>query len=132
MDQGPLVTEQIAAADRFLTQLREYVPVQAAFWGKDSEDGRWDLYVASDQIDDKNFDLVYGEVIRISGVMKDPNFDPFQVKLIKFCDPMAQAAMDIHRRYPGRAVARFNGGAFGRSGVIDVYIYPSPAAVGGT
>ena len=132
MDQGPLVVEQIDAGARFLSEFEKHAPVRAAFWGKDSDEGRWNLYMASDQIDDTNFDIAYGEVIRISGKMKDPNFDPFRVKIIWVSDPMVQAVLDFHRRFPGRSVAHFNDQAFARAGVEDVYIYPSPVAVSGT
>ena len=79
MDQGPLVTEQINAGARFLGAFQKYLPVQAAFWLKDSEEDAWSLYVASDQITDDNFDVAYGEVVQIAGALQDPWFDPFQV-----------------------------------------------------
>ena len=135
MDQGSLVNEQIAAqiaaAGTFLSELEKSVHVQVAFWGKDSEDGRWNLYVAPDQVDETEFYDIYGDVIRISGEMNDPYFDPFQVKLVKWNDPLAQAATDIHRRYPNRAVVRSNTHTFASFRLGEVYIYPSPAAVGG-
>ena len=77
MDQGPLVTEQIDAGSRLIKAFDRYAPVQAAFWVKEGEDGQWFLYLASDRIDDSNFDLAYGEVIRLLGtgphLWLDPN-----------------------------------------------------------
>ena len=46
------------------------------------------------------------------------------VKLVPTSDPLAQAALDIHRRYPGRTATRF-GGKVGGIGVDGVYIYPA-------
>ena len=82
MDPGPLVSHQIEAGARFLVEFERYVPIQAAFWFKDNEESTWWLYVASDQITDENFDLAYGEVVRIAGVLQDPWFDMFLVKVI--------------------------------------------------
>lgn len=129
MDQGPLVIEAIDAGAELVRRLDKYVPVQAAFWVKDSEEGQWYLYIASDQIsdqiDDKNLDVAYGEVLRLAGQMASPYLDPFQVKLIPTSDSLAQAALDIHRRYLGRMATRFGGKNFGGMGVDGVYIYPA-------
>src|SRR5258708_16795052 len=125
MDQGPLVAEPIDAGARFLREFDKYLPVQAAFWLKDGEDGEWNLYVASNQITDDNFDVAYGEVVRIAGVLRDPMFDPFQVKVIGMDDPLAKAALDVQRRYPGRTPIPVHGKTFGRLPVEEGYIYPS-------
>ena len=129
MDQGPLVREQIDAGRQFLTEFEKQIPVQAAFWLKQGEEGRWDLYVASDQIDDQTIKVAYREVLRVAGQMRDPNFGPFQVKAIGIDDPFAQAALDVLRRYPGRVAAHFHNRIFGGVGVEEVYIYPSPIPV---
>jgi hypothetical protein len=129
MDQDALVIEQIDAGARFLCEFQKYLPVQAAFWLKESDEGEWSLYVASDLITDDNFDVAYGEVLRIAGELHDPWFDPFQVKLIGIHDPLARAALDLQRRYPGRTPTRFPGTTFGGIGVEEVYVYPSPLPV---
>ncbi|OWK36493.1 hypothetical protein [Fimbriiglobus ruber] len=132
MDQGPLVIDQLDAGARFLDEFQKYVPVQAAFWLKESDEGEGSLYVASDKITDDNFDVAYGEVLRIAGVLHDPHFDPFQVKLIGADDPLAKAALDVHRRYPGRTASRFYGKVFGGLPVDEVYLYSSPIPVPAT
>jgi hypothetical protein len=124
MDQGPLVIDQIDAGARFLGEFQKYAPVRAAFWLKESDEGEWSLYVASDKITDDNFDEGYGEVLRIAGMLRDTPFDPFEVKLIGVDDPLAKAALDIHRRHPGRVATRFHGKVFGGLPVDEVYIYP--------
>jgi len=129
MDQGPLVSEQIDAGARFLGEFQKYLPIQISFWLKESDEGEWNLYVASDQITDDNFDVAYGEVVRIAGQLRDPWFDPFQVKLIGANDPLAQAALDIQRRFPGRMPTRFHGKIFGGVSVDEVYVYPSSIPV---
>jgi hypothetical protein len=129
MDQGPLVNEEIEAGARFLAEFQKYAPVQAAFWLKRSDEGECSLYVASDQITDDNFDVAYGEVVRISGEMQDPYFDMFRVKLIGADDPLARAALEVHRRYAGARPTRFRGNTFGGVGVDEVYIYPTPLPI---
>jgi hypothetical protein len=129
MDQGPLVTGQIDAGARFLGEFQKCIPVQVAFWLKEGEAGNWYLYVASDQITDDNFDVVYGEVVRIADQIRDPFFDIFQVKVIGADDPLAQAVLDIRGQYPGPVARRLHGKVFGGVPVAEVYIYPSPIPV---
>ena len=129
MDQGPLVSEQIDAGARFLGEFQKYAPVQAAFWLKESDTGEWYLYVASDQITDDNFDVAYGEVLRIADAMADPWFDPFQVKLINVNDPQAMSVLAIQPRHPRRIATRIHGHAINGLPFEEVYIYPSPIPV---
>lgn len=117
MDQGSVVREEIDAGAKFLAEFEKQFPIQAAFWLKEDE-GRWYLYVASDQINDQNVRLAYREVIRVAGAMRDPNFDP-----------LALAALEILRRYPGRSAAHLRQRNFGGLGIEEGYIYPSPIPV---
>jgi hypothetical protein len=129
MDKGPLVNEQINAGVRFLAEFQNYLPIQSAFWLKESENGRWYLYVASDQITDENFDVVYGEVGRLAEVIRDPNFDVFQVKVIGADDSLAKAVLEMQKRYPGRSPLRFHDKTFGGHNFEEVYVYPQPIPV---
>ena len=128
MDQGPLVTERVDAGNRFLAEYQNCFPLKAAFWLKDCEDGEWNLFVASDQITDDNFDLAYGEVVRITGILQDPWFDLFQVKVIGVDEPLTKAVLEIQQRYPGRTPRRYHGKSMGGVTVDEVYIYPTPLA----
>lgn len=129
MDQGPLVIDQIDAGARFLGEFQKHKPVQAAFWLKEDDDGERSLYVASREITDDNFDLAYGEVLRVAESMGDPPFDPFQVKLIGVDDPLAEVAMDLQRQHPGRTAPRLLGRTFGSRPVEEFYLYPTPIPV---
>ncbi|HWG47094.1 MAG TPA: hypothetical protein VN688_30295 [Gemmataceae bacterium] len=126
MDQGPLVEQQLEAGIRFLSEFHKYAPVQIAFWLKETDEGAWYLYVASDQITDENCDDGYGEVVRIMAMMRDPWLDMFQVKLIGADEPLAKAVTDLQRRYPSRTPARFFNKTFGYISAEEVCIYPSP------
>jgi hypothetical protein len=129
MDQGPLVIEEIEAGAQLVREFDRYAPVKAAFWLKASDEDQRYLYLASDRIDDTNFDLAYGEVLRVAGEIQSPYLDPFRVMVISGDDPLALAAAELNNRFPGRLPTRFGGTRFGGLTVDDVYIYPSPIAV---
>jgi len=126
MDYEPLVTERIEAGARFLREFDKYAPVSAAFWLKESERRFWHLYIASDEITDENFDLAYGEVVRIARELRDPWFDSLRVKVIGTDKPLAQAALDRQRLSPGQTLPRIYDTLFGGVWVDEAYIYPSP------
>ena len=104
------------------------VPVKAAFWVKDGDGGRWYLYIASDQFENQSLGAGYGEVLRLAAEIESPYLEPSQVKLIPASDPLAQATLDIHRRYPSRMATRLGANNFGGSGVDAVFIYPASVA----
>ena len=117
MDQGPLVKEQIEAGAKFLDEFHKYAPVCAAFWIKKNEDSPWELYVASEHINEKNTKLTYGEVLRISGMMTDPNFNPFRVTLLPADDPMVKTALDLYKLYPIGRMIKYDGWYFGKMSI---------------
>src|SRR5438067_929711 len=106
MDQGPLVIEQIEAGAELARQFDKRTPLQAAFWLKESGDGQWFLYLASDDINDSNFDLAYGEVLRLLGRGPHMWLDPFQVKVTGTDDPVAKEILAILHKYPGKLATR--------------------------
>ena len=122
MDQGQLVSEEIDAGAELVRRLDQYAPVKA------SKEKQWYLYIASDQITDTNRGAAYGQVLRLAGELAGPYFDPFLVKLIPTSDPLAQAALEIHRRYPSGLVIRLGGTSFVGMGVDSVYLYPASVA----
>lgn len=127
MDQGPLVTEQIDAGAQLAAEFHsQYCPLKAVFWLKESESWQWYLYLASDEIDDTNFDLAYGEVIRILGPGPHMWLDPFQVKVSGLDDPLVQAVLDIQHKYATRLPTRLRNRVLGGLSAEEVYIYALP------
>lgn len=124
MDQMPLVSDETKAGEEFVRRLDEHFPVLAAFWLKDSEGGPWYLHIASERIDDGRIREAYGTVMQVAREIANPYLDPFRVKLIPAADPLAQAALDIHRRYPMRMATRLGVASFGGIGVDGVFLYP--------
>src|SRR4051794_36641962 len=103
MDQGPLVNRQIQAGQWFVGEFNKYKPVKAAFWLVPEGEQDWFLYVASDRIDDSNFDLAYGEVVRITSAARNPWLNPFRVKVVGADDPVAAALAKFAGQYPGQS-----------------------------
>jgi hypothetical protein len=132
MDKGPLVNEEVAAAERFLVEFNKSYPVQVAFWLKDGDTENWFLHVVSDQITDENFDVAYGEVVRIDGERPDPWFDCLRVKVLGEDEPLAKAVKELRRRYPLDKPARFFKETIDGIEAAEIYVYPSllPAEVG--
>jgi hypothetical protein len=126
MDKSPLVTEQINAGEWLIREFSKRIPVQAAFWLRERDSDEWYFYLASDQINDSNFDHAYGEVLRIVRPQQSLWIDPFQVKVIGIDAPVAQAALDVVRKYPGGIPTRYHGRHFGGLSVDEVYIYSLP------
>jgi len=79
MDTWSLVSEEIDAGAELAREFDKFKPVSAAFWLKASDDDQRYLYVASEEIDDTNFDLAYGEVLRLAAKMHSIYLDPFRV-----------------------------------------------------
>ena len=92
MDQDSLVIEETDAGAELVRRFHSYMPVEAAFWIRPVDDGRWTLCIVSKEIDEKTYDLGYGEVLRLVQEMKTPYIDPFQVRLLRGDDPLALAA----------------------------------------
>lgn len=124
MDQDPLVSEEIDAGAELARRFDEYQPVKAAFWFKASSDGRRHLYLASDRIDDTNFDLAYGEVLRLTNQMRTPYLSPFQVRVIGGDDPRARAATEFRELFTGPVGVRVHDTDFGGLFIAEAYIYP--------
>lgn len=125
-----MVTEQIDAGAKLASEFdSKYKPLKAAFWLKESEDGQWFLYLVSDQIDDTNFHLAYGEVPRLLGRGPHLWLDPFQIKVAGIDDPVAKAVLEIQQKYPGRPATRLRNRMVGGLNVEEAFIYAIPIAV---
>lgn len=132
MGQEILVNEQKDAGSVFVREFNEFRRVTVACWIKPSESHNLFLYVASDQIDDSNLDMAYGEVLQILGGKKRQWLDSFQVKLINSADPIARDAIAICDRYHAPLAMHYNGSSLGGTSIDDAYIYPPLSATKST
>jgi hypothetical protein len=131
MDQGALVIEQIDAGAKLANDFNKSTPLQASFWLKEIEDGQWFLYLVSDHINDSNFDVAYGKVLRILGPGPHMWLDPFQIKVTGTDDPVAKAVLAIQQKHPGKLATRLGNRMLGGVSAEEVYIYPNPVPVPG-
>ena len=129
MDHGPPVSEEIDAGAELAREFDRYAPLKAAFWLKASDEDERYLYLASDRIDDSNFDLAYGEVSRLIDQIQSPYLDPLRMKIIGGENPLAQEAAEVNRRFPGRVPSRFGGRLFGGLFIADGYVCPDPIPI---
>jgi hypothetical protein len=132
MAEKLLVTEQIDAGAEFVRDFNDYIPVSVALWVVPADSGHAFLYLASDDIDDNNFDVAYGEVLRKLSGKRSQWLDPFQVKLVNSSDPIAQDAMKIRERYRAPLITRYGGSSLGGTSIDDVCIYPPISAMKAT
>lgn len=125
MGQDLLVIEQIEAGADFVRDFSDYVSVSVACWVNPTEsDDLLFLYIASDDIDDSNFDVAYGEVLRRLSGKRSQWLDPFRIKLLNTSDPIARDAIQIRDRYPAKIPTRYQGSSIGGMSIDGAYIYP--------
>jgi hypothetical protein len=129
MAEGLLVNEQIDAGADFVRDFNDYVPVSVACWIVPADTDDVFLYIASDDIDDSNFDVAYGEVLRKLSGKKRQWLDPFQIKLVNTSDAIAQDAIEIRDRYPAPLVTRYGGSSIGGMSIDGACIYPPVSAI---
>jgi hypothetical protein len=132
MGQELLVNEQIDAGAEFVRDFDDYVPISVAFWIISADTDDVFLYIASDDIDNSNFDVAYGEVLRKLSGKRSQWLDPFQIKLVNSSDPIAQDAIKIRDRYPAPLVTRYGGSSIGGTSIDGACIYPPVAALKAT
>jgi hypothetical protein len=119
-----LVNEQVDAGNVFVIRFNKYMPVSLAMWAELSESGNLFLYIASDGINDTNFDIAYGEVLRLLPRDSDSFLDPFQVKLLNTNDPMAKEAIEIRDRHTAPLITNYGGSSLGGVSIESAKIYP--------
>lgn len=133
MGPGLLVTEQIEAGEELIREFDRYAPVSVAFWAKPTDADDLYLYIASDHIDDTNFDVAYGEIVRIfANNRAQPAYqwlDQFRIKLLYGSSRPAQEAIKIRDRFSAPIPTRFGGTSLGGLSIDGAYIYPPLASM---
>src|SRR5262245_54444717 len=104
MDQATLVDSQIQDGQKLIDRLiQEGFPVTAASWVKESESGRWYLYIATPVVPPQGGTLeAYRRLNAVKRQMPQPFWiGLFRVKVVGARSPLAEAVRELHRRYPG-------------------------------
>lgn len=122
------MSEQIDAGRWLAQEFAASFPLAAVFWRKEAEEGRWFLYLASEQIDDTNFHLGHREVNRLLRGRPSIWLDRFQVKVVGTADPVVKAMIAWQVKHPSPLGTRIGGTLLGGKYVEEAYIYPLPIA----
>src|SRR5262249_47513543 len=111
---------------RLIERLRhDHFDVRVACWVNPSEEGQWQLYIASRTVDEQGPAAAYRQVHGTMRALDGLRIDPFQVRLVNVKDPVARDVLDMQRRSPGRGPSRYRGARLGNLSIEEAYIYPS-------
>jgi hypothetical protein len=127
MDQGMLVDERIDDGKRLIERLTEEgVVVDAACWIRETESGRWYLYIVTPLVGtDGAKRPAYRRVNETIQQMPRPfRLDFFEVKVVSPTSPVGEAIIGLHRRYSGKGPIRYGDYRLGDMSVEEIYLYP--------
>ena len=110
---------------------RDGFDVTAAVWLKESEDGRWVLYVASRDVDKKGITAAYRVIHETFARKPGLWVSPFDVRLVGLDDPVAQYLLKIWGPRPVTPT-RYSGSRFGNLNIDEAYMYGSLPQEAGT
>jgi hypothetical protein len=135
MDQGALVNLEIDAGKRLLDRLvSEGVPVSAAGWLKDANDGRWTLYLVTPLVGPGGaVGDAYWEVNRVKrGLSEVAGIGSLRIRVDGPTRPTGKALLDLYKHHPGSGgrYLRLGGKSIGRAYAEDAYLYPLPTPNG--
>jgi hypothetical protein len=131
MDQGPLVEAQVTDGKRLLERLAEEgIAVTAAGWLKESENGRWYLYIATPLVgEDGDAWEAYRRIRSVIRELPQPFWtNRFPIRAVEGSGPFAKAVQQLWQRGRGLSVIRLGEGSIGEIGIDGAYIYPPLSA----
>jgi hypothetical protein len=134
MDQGTLVEMQIKDGQRFIERLvGDGVPVAASAWLKESESGRWYLYLVTPLVSEEGDTRpAYRRVRTVFRKIPQPLWvHPFGYKVVAPSSPVGKALCERQRRYPTGAPIWNAAVEFSGLFIDAAYLYPSVAAAVG-
>ena len=119
-----LSSDKINAGEDFVFEFNKIIPVSCAFWMKLKDEKNSYLYIASEKINDSNFDSAYEQVLRIVASMRK-YLDPFKIRVIGYEDHLSKAAMNIKHFSSTKTIGvRLEECSFGNVFADEIYIYP--------
>ncbi len=100
-DQNSLTKRQIDAGNRFLREFDKFAPVVVAFWARESDSGSWAFYIVCERDEGlESYVEAFRKIAQIAAGIRDPDFNPLQVRLPPKSDPLVQAALVACRNRP--------------------------------
>jgi hypothetical protein len=131
MDQNPLVSEYRDTGEQIASRcVAAGIGITAAFWVKLSEDGRWYLYLASREVEDRGLIDAFKRVLAVIRQMDPPPpLDTLgDLKLIGATNPITRDVLAIQARYPAPLSTWYRGRQLGNLAIDEAYLYrPQPA-----
>jgi hypothetical protein len=126
MSKGQLFEVQIADGKRLVGRLAEVgIRVTAAGWVKESENGRWRLYIATSLVRSGGGS---GEAYRrIGAVIREfprPFWADGDVKAVEGSGQFAKAVQELHQRPVSPCAILLDEGSFGGVAIDAAWIYP--------
>ena len=136
MDQETLVREQVDGGAKVLARLVEMgLDLNAAFWAKTEEAGRWYLYLAIPAVKTTGVRPVlaaaYQAIDDLAGLWSHPFevIDPFAIRVLDASDPMAREVTETMHRHPGPFDTWYHTSWLGDTAVSGLFIYALPRPV---
>jgi hypothetical protein len=126
MDQNPLVNEHRDSGEAIASRCAAAgIDVTAAFWVKPSEDGRWYLYLASREVEDRGLGEAFRRVLaEIRRMTPPPQLDTLgDLKLIGATNPITRDVLAIQTRYPTPLSTWYRGRQLGNMAIDEAYLY---------
>jgi hypothetical protein len=128
-----MVSVNLAGGGRLIDALEgRGFRVDAAFWAKLSDEGKWVLYLASPYVDQHGPGAAYRLIHSILRDAPEWGIDAFTVTVFGTGNSMAEAAAELVRpkvaagpsAKPNHVIKRFGGGSLGKFHVDAAFIYP--------
>ncbi|AGA31405.1 hypothetical protein [Singulisphaera acidiphila] len=130
MDTELLVEQQQKDDGKRLVEQLDHdgFPVTVAFWALTSEEGPWNLYVASSSFDEAHPSEAYRSLFSAVKKIHSSWISPSDVKLLDDQDPTAQDAVEVRDRHPSPLITNFQGKRLGDLPIEKAVIYPEIAS----
>lgn len=125
MDTELLVDNRVDDGQKLVWNLAKLsFDVSVAFWVKTSEEGLWFLYIGSASLEPSKIADAYRTLYSCLKQIPGTSLSISELKLIQVGNPIAQDAIAIRDRHPGRLPVRFHGDRLGNMSIDEAYIYP--------
>jgi hypothetical protein len=125
MDTDVLVETKIEDGERLIRHLiRDQFSVEIAFWVKASEEGLWQLWIASPSADPANLGEALHKAYATLTRIPDCTVAPSEITLVTDRDPMAREALALRDRSPSREPRQYHVQRLGKRAINGLWIYP--------
>jgi len=115
IDEGQALIERLVQED---------FDVSVAFWAKATDEGLWQLFIASSSLSTTSTSAAYHKAYLALDAIGADSFSRSDLNLLTVESAVAQAAMELRAKTARKLPIRFHGKRLGTLSVNEVYIYP--------